>query len=150
MTVLTLTPKRWYSWDFSVIDDARHLADLHLSNWRERGVLSIEGVDYSVFRESPLGDFILQHAGSVLARATKPSAFQRSFVIKYKEKYYTLRAKSFSRTFVLFDGSTQVGSLAPESCWTRRANATLPDDWPLPVKSFAMWLAIVHWKRDAG
>ena len=78
MAVLTLTPKRWYSWDFSVIDDARHLADLHLSNWRERGVLSIEGVDYSVFGESPLGDFILQHAGSVLARATKPSAFQRS------------------------------------------------------------------------
>jgi hypothetical protein len=104
----------------------------------------------TVLTLTPKRDFILQHAGSVLARATKPSAFHRSFVIKYKEKDYTLRAKSFNRTFVLFDGSTQVGSLAPESCWTRRANATLPDDWPLPVKSFAMWLAIVHWKRDAG
>ena len=24
------------------------------------------------------------------------------------------------------------------------------EDWPLPLKLFAMWLTIVHWKRDAS
>jgi hypothetical protein len=151
MSVLTMTPKHWYSWDFSVLEGARRLADVHLSSWREKGVLSVDGVDYHVFRESLLGDFLLQHAGSVLARASKPSAFQRSFILRYKEKPYTLRADSaFRRSFVLFDGSAEMGSIVPESAWTRKAQVTLPDDWPLPLKSFAIWLTIVHWKREAS
>ena len=86
MSALTLTPKRWYSWDFFVLDGARTLANFRLSSWREKGVLEVDGLDYDVYRESPFGDFILQHAGSILARATKPSAFRRSFVIRYKER----------------------------------------------------------------
>ena len=84
MSALTLTPKRWYSWDFFVLDGARTLANFRLSSWREKGVLEVDGLDYDVYRESPFGDFILQHAGSILARATKPSAFRRSFVIRYQ------------------------------------------------------------------
>jgi hypothetical protein len=130
MSALTLTPKRWYSWDFFVLDGARTLANFRLSSWREKGVLEVDGLDYDVYRESPFGDFILQHAGSILARATKPSAFRRSFVI--------------------LDGETEVGSIVPENSFTRRAMVTLPDGWPLPVQSFAMWLTVIHWKRDAS
>ena len=97
MSALTLTPKRWLSWDFFVLDGARTLANFRLSSWREKGVLEVEGLDYDVYRESPFGDFILQHAGSILARATKPSAFRRSFVIRYKERSFTLQAQSAFR-----------------------------------------------------
>jgi hypothetical protein len=151
MNVFTLAPRHWYSWDFVVLDDVRQLAEFNLSSWREKGVVWVDGVDYRLYRESPLGDFLLQHAGSAVARATKPSAFKREFVIRYKEKPYTLRAKSaFSRTFVVLDGSTEIGSIAPETWGRRKAKVTLPDDWPFLLKSFAMWLTIVHWKRDAA
>jgi hypothetical protein len=152
MSVMTLTPRNWFSSNFSVLDDERRLADVHLSRWRERGALTIAGVEYTVSRETLLGDFLLKQAGSVLARATRPSAFRRSFILRYKEQSYTLRAKSaFQRTFVLLDGGEhEIGSIVLENCWTRKSLVTLPDDWPLPAKSFAMWLTIVQWNRDAG
>jgi hypothetical protein len=151
MSVFTLAPRHWYSWDFFVLDGERPLAEFSLSSWREKGVVWVDGVDYRLYRESHFGDFVLQHAGSVIARATKPSAFRREFVIRYKEKPYTLRAKSaFSRTYVVLDGSTEIGSIVPENWSTRRSKVTLPDAWPLLLKSFAMWLTIIHWKRDAG
>ena len=151
MSVLTLAPRAWYSWDFYVLDGDRQLAEFNLSSWREKGVVTVDGVAYSLYRESALGDFVLQHAGSVIARGTKPSAFRREFVIRYKEKPYTLLARSaFSRTFVVLDGKTEIGSIAPQRMSTRTATVDLPDDWPFLLKSFAMWLTIVHWKRDAS
>ena len=151
MSALTLEPKRWYSWDFSVFEGARQLVDFQLSSWRTTGVLSVEGVNYRVSREGMLGDFVMQQAGSVLVRATKPSAFRRAFEIQYKGRRFTLRAKApFTRAFVLLYGSSEIGSIVPESVLTRRATVSLPEDWPLPVKSFAIWLTIVHWKRDAS
>jgi len=151
MSVLTLAPRNWFTWNFSLLDGERLLADIHFSSWRERGVLTVKGVDYSVYRESMLGDFLLEQAGSVIARAEKPSAFQRSFIIKYEERSYTLQAESvFRRAFVLLDGEHQIGSIVPESAFTRNSVVTLPDHWPLQIKSFAIWLTIVHWRRDAN
>ncbi|HZM95572.1 MAG TPA: hypothetical protein VFB92_19210 [Vicinamibacterales bacterium] len=150
MSALTLIPRHWYSWDFFVTDDDRQLAEFNLSSWREKGVVSVDGIDYRLYRESSFGDFVLEHAGSVIARATKPSAFRREFVIRYKEQPYTLRAQSFSRTYIVLDGSTEIGSIAPEKWFTRTANVDLPDNWPFLLKSFAMWLTIIQWKRDAG
>lgn len=151
MSVLTLAPRNWFTWNFSLLDGERLLADIHFSSWRERGVLTVEGVDYSVYRESMLGDFLLERAGSMVARAEKPSAFLRSFIIKYKERSYTLQAESsFRRAFVLLDGAREIGSIAPESVWTRTAVVTLPDDWPLPLKSFAIWLTLLRWRRESN
>jgi hypothetical protein len=151
MSVLTLTPRSAFSWNFSVLDGERPLADVNLSSWRERGTISVDGLDYSIDRESALGDFVLERSGSVLARAEKPSAFQRAFIIRYKQKPYTLKAESvFRQTFVLLDGDHQIGSIVRKSAWTRQSVVTLPDDWPLAVKSFAIWLTIMHWRRDAS
>ena len=151
MSVLTLAPRNWFTWNFSVLDGERPLAEVNLSSWRERGTLTIEGADYSVYRESLIGDFLLEQSGRVLARAEKPSMFRRSFIIRYKEKPYTLRAQSaFRRAFVLLDGEREIGSIVPENAFTRNSVVTLPDEWPLPIKSFAIWLTIVHWRRDAN
>jgi len=51
---------------------------------------------------------------------------------------------------VLLDGAREIGSIAPESVWTRTAVVTLPDDWPLPLKSFAIWLTLLHWRRESN
>jgi len=152
MSVLTLAPKNWFTWNFSVRDGARTLADVRLSSWRDAGTLSVEGIEYVVSRETWLGDFLLQQSGPVLARATRPTLFRRSFVITYKERSYTLKAQSmFRRTFVVLDGAEkEIGSIVPTNMFTRKSVVTLPDDWPLPVESFAMWLTMVHWKRDQG
>ena len=149
--MLRAIPKRWFSWDFAVVQGSQPLADVDMSCWREKGVLTIQGKNHRVYREALLsGDFVLESPESVVARATKSSALRRSFFITHDGKQYTLRARSiFGRAFLLLDGDREVGSLAPEGLCTRRAAIDLPEDLPLPVKVFIIWLAIILWKRDA-
>jgi hypothetical protein len=148
---LTMVPKRWYSWDFSVMSGDRTLADLDLSAWRERAEIRIGDVTHRVFRESMLGDFVIEAGGRELARATKRSAFTHTVIVHFSGKDYTLLKPSiWRRAFALMDGDRQIGSIAPESLWTRRAAADLPADWPVPIRSFVIWLVLILWKRDAN
>ena len=148
--MLQIVPTHWYSWDVTVTDESRRVADIAMSWWREKGALTIEGATYRLYREAPMsGDFVLEHAGSVLARAEKPSVFRREFVIRHAGREYTLRRRSlFRREFVLLDGSRHVGSIAPTGAFTRKAAADLPHDLPLPVRMFIVWLTVISWRRE--
>ena len=148
--MLQIVPTHWYSWDVTVSDESRPVAGIALSWWREKGVLTIEGATYRLYREAPMsGDFVLEHAGSLLARAEKPSVFRREFVIRYAGREYRLRPGSmFRRAYVLLSGSRQVGSIAPKSAFTRKAAADLPHDLPLPVRLFIVWLTVISWRRE--
>ena len=149
--MLTAIPKRWFSWDFTVMDGAQAVGEIDVSCWREKGMVTVEGIDYRVYREGLMsGDFILASNDSVLARASKPSAFRRAFTIQYAGREYTLLAKSaLRRAFALLDGNREVGSLSPRSIFTRRAAVDLPENLPLPLKVFIIWLTVILWKRES-
>jgi hypothetical protein len=151
VTSLALLPKHWYSWDFTLVSGDRTLADLDLSSWREKGVVTIGGHEHRVFREGMVsGDFVIERDGQVLARATKPSAFRNTVIVTHGGRHYTLRKRSvWKRAFVLLEGDREIGSLSPNSWLTRDATVNLPPDWPLAVKTFVTWLAIILWKREA-
>lgn len=149
--MLTAIPNRWFSWDFTITDGSQTLAQIDVS-WWEKAVLTVQGTGYRVYREGLWsGDFILESAVSVLARATKPSALRRSFIVEHSGTQYTLCAEAIFRpAFLLLDGSTQIGSLSPEGGFTRRATVDLPEELPLVVKVFMVWLVIILWKRESG
>lgn len=148
--MLKAIPKSWFSWDFSIVEGSTPVAEISVAWWRERGELKVRGSTFNVYREGPMmGDFVLESGGAVLARAEKPSAFRRTFLIVHEGRRYTLRSRSaLLREFVLLDGSTEVGSIAPEWILTRRAAVSLPLDLPLPVRVFMIWLVLILWKRD--
>ena len=148
--MLQVVPANWYSWDFTVADESRPVADIATSWWLEKGTLAVDGATYRVYREAPLsGAFVLEGAGGVIARAEKPSVFRRELVIRHAGREYTLRPRSmFRRAFVLLDGSREVGSLTPRSAFTRKAAADLPRDLPLPVRAFIVWLMVISWRRS--
>ena len=148
--MLDVVPTHWFSWDVTVTDQSRPVADIAVSWWREKGALRIDGETYRLSREAPLfGDFLLERAGSVLARAQKPSVFRREFVVRHDGREYTLRPRSmFRREFVLLVGSRQIGSIAPKNAFTRRAAADLPQDLPVPVRMFIVWLTVISWRRE--
>jgi hypothetical protein len=67
--MLTAVPKSWFSWDFTVMDGAQPVGDIDVSWWREKGVLTVDGADYRVYRDCVMaGDFILALDDEVLAR----------------------------------------------------------------------------------
>jgi hypothetical protein len=149
--VLKLVPKRWFSWDCADLDDRGIVAGIDTSWWREKGVLTIQGASHPVYRERlTSGDFIMESAGSVLARAQKPSAFRRCFNVEHGSRQYTVQAQSaFRRTFVVLNGDIRIGSISPDGFFTRRATIDLPEDIPLPVRIFMVWLAVILWKRES-
>src|SRR5262249_14618467 len=146
-----MIPKSWFSWDFTVTDGASPIAEIDVSWWREKGVLTVRGSTYDVYREGLMGGaFLLESSGSILARARKPSAFRRSFEFEFGGKFYILRAESaFRRKFVLIDVDKEVVWLSPDGIFTRRATADLPEGLPLPVKVFIIWLVVIMWKRES-
>ncbi len=149
--MLSAIPKHWFSWDFRVMDGTRQVAEMDLSFWRRKGLLSIEGIPYKVFREGLVsGAFILEVGGTVAARAEKPNALRRCFLVEHAGRQLTLQARSvFGRAFALYDGQNEIGSVTPEGFLTRRATARLPEELPLPVRVFILWLVIILWRREA-
>ena len=148
--MLQVAPTHWYSDDFTVHHASQQVADVDMSFWSEAGLLTAEGVRYRVCRESWMsGAFVLKRESSVIARAEKPSAFFRRYEVRYGDTQYTLRARSaFRRAFLLFDGSRQIGSIEPVNAFTNKATAHLPDGWPLPVRTFVIWLTMIDWRRQ--
>jgi len=147
---MTMEPRRWYSWDYAVMTGDRTVARLDLSSWRERAEIMIGDVTHRTFREHALGDFVIEAGGRELARATKPSAFRDTMIVHYGGRDYTLLKPSiWRRTFALLDGERQIGTIEPESAWTRRAIARFESDWPMPIQTFVIWLVIMLWKRNA-
>ena len=145
--MLQLVPSHWFSWDFTVRQGSEILANIDVSGWSEKGVLTIQGTRFLVYREGLFcGDFVLESGDTIVARARKPSAFLNSFIVEHAGKQYTLR--QHSGPFQLLDGDREVGSITPEGFFTYRASVGMPQDMPLPVQVFIAWLVIILWKRD--
>ncbi len=149
--IFTIIPKSWFSWNFRIMAGDRRVAEIETSLMSEKGRLSVEGMSYQAYREGMLhGAFVLDASGTVLARAEKPSALFRSFVLEHGGKSYTLAArKALKREFVLNDGESEIGTMAPAGAFTRRAVAELPEELPLPVQVFIVWLVLLMWRRES-
>jgi hypothetical protein len=149
--MLRAEPKSWFSWDFRIFDGSRELALIDLACFREAASFTVGGSTYKATREGLFRtSFTLEQDGSVIARASKPSAWKRTLEIEHGASRYTLKAKSsFGRTFVLLNGDNSVGMLQPDHSFTRKATIDLPDGMPLPVQIFVTLLMIILWKRDS-
>ncbi len=148
--MLYAVPKRWFAWDFWLLEPTGALAaEVLVSSWRERGALVVGGSEYRIHRQGLLGAFILEGPdGSQAAVAEKPSAFRREFLVRRGEHHYVLKAVSvFGRKYGLYHDHTQIGTIAPASWFGRRAMVDLGDDLPPALQGFIVWLTLILWKR---
>lgn len=150
--MLSVTPKHWFSWDF-VIQDAggQDVGDLKVDAVRERGTVTAGGTSRTVYRQGAFkGPWVLEEAGAVIAKAEKPSAFKKTLTIEYRDRTFTLKPRSsWGREMVLYEGDREVGSVAPERMIVRRSKVELPEELPLQVKLFVVWLTMMLWKRSS-
>ncbi len=144
--------KNLFSWNFTVMDGSAAVAEINMSWWRDKGALTVERRDYPIHREGLVGGaFILEGDDAVMARAEKPNPFSRSFEIQHGDRHYVLKRKRlvFCRTYVLLAGDSEVGSIAAQGIPSRRLRAVFPEELPLPVSVFILWLVILQRKRAA-
>jgi hypothetical protein len=55
---------------------------------------------------------------------------------------------AWRREFGVFSGTRRIGTIAPESCISRRAVVNLPETMPIWLRAFVVWLTALMWKRD--
>jgi len=150
--MLTAHPKKWYSWDYSLLDaDGQHLADLGLSSWRDRGTFVLGGAEYRARREGLGGPFLLEHDGAVRARARKTRFFGCEFEIEFEGDHYTLTKPSiWSHTVVLRQGNEELGVIRHAAWYKRDAHIEMAERLSPVLQAFALWLALLLWKREAA
>ena len=148
--MLEAIPRNVFSCTFLVQQNDKLLGEVSASIWREKARLELEDGTYDLYREGHFrGDFVLEHDGKLVARATKPSAFKNRFEVELPNQRLVLRKLSpLNRRFGLFDGEKQLGGIYPLGIFTRRSNIDLPTEWPLPIRVFLFWLAFLIWKRE--
>ena len=114
-------------------------------------MLKVGGPHYAAYREGLIGGaFILALDATQLARAEKTNWISRSFTIKHGERIYRLRAAWFGSSFILLDNGKEVGSLVPRGIFTRKTSVNLPDELPLPLQMFVIWLTLNQRETDAS
>ena len=150
--MLEVVPRSWVSRQFIVRNAEGTVADVNFAFWRERGRIKLGQDGFSVRREHAMrGRFLLEGPSGVVAEARKPSAWRNWFVVEYDGRRFDLRKRSaWFREFLLLDGARQIGSVASQSAWTRRADARMPENWPFPVQLFVVWLVLAMWNREAA
>ena len=143
-------PTNIFSTNIRLQQQNQLLGEIDTSIWREKALLELEDGTYQLYREGQFsGDFVLEHSGKLVARASKPSVLLNRFEVELPNRRLVLRKLSLlNRRFGLFDGETQIGSIYPLGVFTRRSNIDLPGDWPLPIRVFLFWLAFLIWKRQ--
>ena len=117
-------PKRWCSWNVTVTEDGKPVADIDLSWWREKGALTLGGQRFSVYRERLLGGEFRPRVGRAGAGARgKAQRVPPLFVVKHRDRHYTLEARSaFRCAFVLLQGDREIGFLSPDVLFRRSAS----------------------------
>jgi len=150
--MLKLVPKHWFSWEFRLVDPVgMPWGEIALSSWRDRGSIAVGNQQYRVSRQGLLGPFVLEGPRGELAKAVKRSAFRQEFALAVEGREYTIkRLSAWRREVTLLNGDVRMGSVAPGSWFTRRADVMLPEDMPAWVRAFVVWLTLLMWKRDSN
>ena len=150
MPQFELIPHSWLSWDFSILQGDSVVAEIEIPRWRKKNVLRVGGLRYAAYREGVIGGpFVLALDTVQLARAERPNWLSRSFTIKHAEKTYRLKADWFGSSFILLDNGQEIGSFVPRGMFTRKTSVSLPDELPLPVQMFVIWLTLYQRETDA-
>ena len=151
-TMFEIAPKSFLSGTYVTRSPQQEPVELKLGALRERAQFELQGLAYRLYREGGMsGDFVLDRAGTILARAQKPSAFRDTFVVNLSGRSLELRrAGTFNRRFLLLSDGKEVGVIDPVSAWSRAARVDLPADWPFSIMLFVFWLAALMWRRHEG
>jgi hypothetical protein len=152
--MLRAVPDGWFSYDFTVFDrSGTPVARAELSNWRESAKLEVEGTRYKAHRKKGWvsRELVLEKEdGLVVAAAKKPSAWKDHFVFEHGGNRYELKKESVWRSaFVLLrDGASLVGSVRRKGFFKGEWTVDVPEELPLEVRVFVVWLVVLLWKRE--
>ncbi len=145
-------PKHFLSSNYIIRENGKVLTELRVASWRERAEFETSAIRYELGRERVGGgEFMIKVDDRILARARKLSIFDGRFEVCLSGRSLELRKSLGGRpTFVLSEGSQDLGKIFQRGVYTRRPEIELPEELPSAERVFLFWLALVIWNREAG
>jgi hypothetical protein len=130
-------------------EDGKAVGDMERSLWREMAELDLDDGRYSFYRDQVIGgDYVIEHKGQTLARASKPSWWRSKLDVElFKRSVKLRRPSAFVRRFGVFEAGRRVGTIYP-GLITGRAKIDLPSDWTVLDRAFLFWLCSLMWRRQ--
>lgn len=69
-----------FSWNFQFRENGKVVGEMDRSLWRESAELALNDGRYTFYRDQIIGgDYVIDHKGNILARASKPSWWRSTF-----------------------------------------------------------------------
>jgi len=152
MSTLEFFPKRTLSIrHYTLTRDGAEIGQIDCGGVRQPATLTVGGASYNPVSEGVLRTkFHLDADGARIADVELAGTFSRRFIVHAGVKTCTLKVASwFGRSFVLTENEVEVGRIARTGFFTARCWAELPDDLPLSVQAFLIWLVLITWRRQA-
>lgn len=145
----------WFSSDLTVFDTSgMPVARVVQANWREAATLEVGEGRYEAHSKGWRSkEFILEaEDGRVVIVAEKPSAWSNRFVFEQGGKRYDLEKESvWGGTFVIRrEGVGLVGSVRSKGVFKREWMVDLPEEVPLEVRVFVVWLVVLLYRRASS
>jgi hypothetical protein len=152
MSTLEFFPNRTFSMRlYTLMRDGVEIGQIDCGGARRPAALTVGSASYNPVSEGVLRTkFHLDAGGTRIADVELAGTFFRRFVVHAGAKTCTLKVASwFGRSFILTENDVEVGRIARSGFFTARCRAELPDDLPLPVQAFLIWLVLITWRRQA-
>src|SRR5712671_2787613 len=101
-----------FSCNFQFREDGKVVGEMDRSLWRESAEVELYDGRYSFYRDQVIGgNYVIEHKGQILARATKPSWWRSALDVELFKRSVKLRRPSvFVRRFAVFEGDRRVGT----------------------------------------
>lgn len=152
---LRAIPRGLFTWNFQLLKGQDVVGATHYTVFGESGNVTVGNRKLHIERQGPAsGTWCLTDSdGQELAVARKPSIFTRQIEMRWGEGA-TLQMEgehAFTRRMkVMTTDGARVGSIVPDSIFSRKATLDFPDEVPLQVVLFALWLAALMWRRASN
>jgi hypothetical protein len=152
--MLEATSERSWRGRFRVTRDDRPVGDLEFRAMGESGAIEVGDQNLTVRREGRMsGAWLLEeHTGGpkVLATAEKPSAWRNSLLLRLPDRPQLRleRPSAWRAIFELTEAGRTIGSIRRSGVWRPRVQVDLPEDLPLRLQLFTLWMALLLYRRD--
>jgi len=151
MSTLEFFPKRTFSMRrYTLTRDGVEIGQIDCGGVRQPATLTVGGAGYNPVSEGVLRTKFHLDAGAARIADVETAGINfRRFIVHAGAKTYTLKVASWlGRNFVLTENDVEVGRIARTGFFTARCRAELPDDLPLPLQAFLIWLVLITWRRQ--
>jgi hypothetical protein len=141
---------------FRVTRDGSPLGHMEFRALAESGAIILGDRRLTIRRKGAMsGAWLLEEdtpgvGPQVVASAEKPSAWRNGIILRVpgRPEVRLDRLSAWRSTFELTEADRRLGAIRRTGVWRRRVQAEIPGDVPPPLQLFALWMAVLLYRRD--